>query len=53
MFSRKKHINSEIDIESTIQELQRGSAEAFHILYHKYNQKIYRFCLRMLGDSKS
>ncbi len=52
MFGRKKHINTEIDIESTIQELQRGSAEAFHILYHKYSQKIYRFCLRMIGDSK-
>lgn len=52
MFGRKKHIDKEIDIESTIEELQKGSAEAFHILYHKYSQKIFRFCLRMLGDSK-
>jgi RNA polymerase sigma-70 factor (ECF subfamily) len=34
-----------------MEELRRGSAEAFKILYKKYNRKVYRFCLRMLGDS--
>ena len=38
------------NIENAIADLKRGSAEAFHILYGKYNQKVYRFCLRLLGD---
>lgn len=33
-------------------ELRRGSAEAFHILYSHYSQKVYRFCLRFLGDKE-
>lgn len=37
-------------VEKAIRDLQRGSAEAFQLLYQKYNQKIYRFCLRMLND---
>ncbi|MGE5479589.1 MAG: RNA polymerase sigma factor [Chloroflexota bacterium] len=51
MFTKKpnKEIN-ESDIAEAIVQLKAGSAEAFHLLYRQYNQKVYRFCLRMLGD---
>jgi RNA polymerase sigma-70 factor, ECF subfamily len=51
---RKKHkeINEE-KLQQLIQNLRDGSAEAFHILYDNYSQKVYRFCLRMLGDAES
>ncbi len=55
MFTKNKNIDPESfeqteGLEETIEDLRRGSAEAFQILYRKYNKKIYRFCLRMLGD---
>jgi RNA polymerase sigma-70 factor (ECF subfamily) len=46
--------NSNIDSENLrneMEELRKGSAEAFKILYAKYNGKVYRFCLRMLNDT--
>lgn len=50
MFSSKKH-NVELDDEQkAIESLKTGSAEAFHVLYNKYQQKVYRFCLRMMVD---
>jgi len=38
------------ELRNEMEELRRGSAEAFKILYGKYNRKVYRFCLRMLDD---
>lgn len=38
------------ELRKAAEGFKRGSAEAFHILYNEYNQKIYRFCLRMLGS---
>ncbi len=38
------------DIIRAENELKRGSAEAFKILYRKYHKQTYRFCLRMLKD---
>lgn len=32
------------------EDFRRGSSEAFHILYQHYSPKVYRFCLRMLGN---
>ena len=50
----KKFVNNENsndkDLKILVKELKKGSAEAFHIIYNKYNQRIYRFCLKMLGD---
>lgn len=53
MFNKKsnREINSELDL--LIGELKKGSAEAFHILYDKYQNRIYRFCLKMLGDENA
>jgi RNA polymerase sigma-70 factor, ECF subfamily len=38
------------ELRKEMEELRKGSAEAFKILYGKYNRKVYRFCLRMLND---
>lgn len=51
MFKTSKHIASDDELIQAAEDLKKGSAEAFHILYNKYQQNIYRFCLRMLGDS--
>ncbi len=51
MFKSSKHIASDSEIIEAAENFKKGSAEAFHILYNKYQQNIYRFCLRMLGDS--
>jgi RNA polymerase sigma-70 factor (ECF subfamily) len=51
-FGKKKNIEED-ELEKAMQDLRRGSAEAFHILYKKYNQQVYRFCLKMLGDSSA
>lgn len=51
---RKQEDNA---IDKTLQEamknLQKGSAEAFRMLYERYNKKVYRFCLKMLGDEEN
>lgn len=38
-------------LEEAIKKLPDGSAEAFNLLYNKYNYEIYRFCLKMMGDT--
>lgn len=48
----KKSLNNQNkDLQELIKELKRGSSEAFHIIYNKYSDNIYRFCLKMLGDT--
>lgn len=49
MLKKKEHI--EEITEELISDMKKGKAEAFKILYKKYHTKVYRFCLRMLGDS--
>jgi RNA polymerase sigma-70 factor (ECF subfamily) len=49
MFWKRTNIDDS-ELKQAGEELKRGSAEAFHLLYKQYNQKVYRFCLRMLGD---
>lgn len=49
MFFRKSN-NEEKDLPETLESFKKGSAQAFGILYKKYGDRIYRFCLRMLGD---
>lgn len=46
----KKNRAEEKEIQQAVEELNKGSAEAFHILYEKYQTKIYRFCFRMLNE---
>lgn len=41
-----------IELRQAAEDLRRGSAEAFHLLYQEYSQQIYRFCLRMLGKKE-
>ncbi len=50
MFGRKKNIADDEQIRQAEEQLRKGSAEAFRILYDKHNRKVYRFCLRMLGE---
>ncbi|MCX7909118.1 MAG: RNA polymerase sigma factor [Ignavibacteria bacterium] len=47
----EKKVEEEKLIRAT-EDFRRGSAEAFHILYSHYSQKVYRFCLRMLGSKE-
>lgn len=42
---------NEDELRAAADELRSGSAVAFQILYKQYSQSVYRFCLRMLGDS--
>ncbi len=50
MLFKKKNIASEKEINEAAHNLTKNSAEAFHLLYHAYSQKVYRYCLRMLGE---
>jgi RNA polymerase sigma-70 factor (ECF subfamily) len=43
--------NNEEEMPDAAEKLRNGSAEAFKILYNFYSQKVYRYCLRFLGDS--
>ena len=47
-----RNYNNDLEPETieAIERLNSGSAEAFKILYKKYNQKVYRYCMRMLND---
>jgi len=45
-----EHIYDEEQLRIASEDFRRGSAEAFHILYQHYSPKVYRFCLRMLGN---
>ena len=51
MFRSKSYIAGDDEIQQAAEDLKKGSAEAFHLLYDKYQLSIYRFCLKMLGDS--
>lgn len=37
-------------MQQAAEQFRKGSAEAFHILYQKYNQPVYRFCMKMMGN---
>ncbi|MES2767047.1 MAG: RNA polymerase sigma factor [Bacteroidota bacterium] len=46
----KNHNADDDELKRAAEGLRAGSAEAFHLLYGKYQQSVYRFCLRMIGD---
>jgi RNA polymerase sigma-70 factor, ECF subfamily len=50
MFWKKVNNDNEDELQAAAEDLKKGSAEAFHMLYTKYSRKVYRFCLRFLGD---
>jgi RNA polymerase sigma-70 factor (ECF subfamily) len=52
IFRKSKNIDDKT-IQKAISELKKGSAQAFHILYQKYQQPIYRFCLRMMNNKEA
>lgn len=52
MFGKLNKKISEKKLKKAVSDFQSGSAEAFHILYQEYNQKIYKFCLRLLNDEE-
>ncbi|MCX7880674.1 MAG: RNA polymerase sigma factor [Ignavibacteria bacterium] len=47
-----KNIYDEDKLQWATEELRRGSAEAFQILYEHYNKKVYTYCLKMLGNKE-
>ena len=49
MFKSKKY-DPDIELDEAVENLRKGSAEEFQILYHKYHNRVYRFCLRLLGS---
>lgn len=49
-FKKQKTINEE-EILDAVSKMKEGSAEAFRILYDAYGQKVYRYCLRIIGDA--
>lgn len=44
----KKYDDS--DLLGTVESMKQGSAEAFRLLYDKYKDSVYRFCVRMIDD---
>ncbi|MBE2189398.1 MAG: RNA polymerase sigma factor [Desulfobulbaceae bacterium] len=49
MLFKKKNI-AEDELQNATKALNHGSAEAFHLLYQNYAPKVYRYCVKMLGD---
>lgn len=52
MWFKKQNIINEEEILDAATKMKEGSAEAFKILYDAYGQKVYRYCLRLLGDTE-
>lgn len=50
MLFKHIHKNTESDILDATKKLKEGSAQAFKVLYEEYGPRVYRYCLRMLGD---
>jgi len=44
---------TKFQLDEASKRLPEGSAEAFNLLYTKYHNEIYRYCLKMLGDTSS
>ncbi len=42
--------NSDAELRKAIEQFQQGSAEAFRILYARYQHRVYRFCVRMMSS---
>ncbi|MBX3043653.1 MAG: RNA polymerase sigma factor [Candidatus Kapabacteria bacterium] len=53
MIFKRKEISEEEIKHNAEEAMVKGSAEAFQILYNNYAQKVYRFCLRMLGEEEN
>lgn len=53
MFGTRPYKANEEELKAAAELLRRGSAEAFHVLYKAYHAKVYKFCLRMLGNEAS
>jgi RNA polymerase sigma-70 factor (ECF subfamily) len=47
----KEHQEDMSALRPVVEEFKAGNAAAFQTLYRKYSSSIYRFCLRMLGES--
>lgn len=45
-----KNSHNDEEHQNALEQFQQGSAEAFHILYKRYHQGVYRFCLKMMGN---
>ncbi len=42
---------TKFQLDEASKRLPEGSAEAFNLLYTKYHNEIYRYCLKILGDT--
>ncbi len=52
MFKKQNDNAGDAVLEEAMKNLPKGSAEAYRMLYERYHNKVYRFCLRMLGDEE-
>ncbi len=50
MWFKKQNIASDEELKSAATDMKEGSVQAFRVLYNAYGQKVYRYCLRLLGD---
>lgn len=50
MFWKKSNRAESDNLQNAEESLRKGSAEAFHLLYEQYSKRVYRFCLRMVGE---
>ncbi|MCX6155027.1 MAG: sigma-70 family RNA polymerase sigma factor [Candidatus Kapabacteria bacterium] len=50
MFFNRQNNKEEIELRKAAENLRKGSAEAFKILYDNYQHKVYRYCLRILNS---
>ena len=50
MFFKKSGNIDDKTVKKAAAELQNGSVQAFHLLYHKYKTAVYRYCYRLLND---
>ncbi len=47
---RFKNSHNDEEYKNALEQFQQGSAEAFHILYKLYHQRVYRFCIKLMGN---
>ena len=49
----KSRTHSDGDLSKAVDGFRQGSAEAFQILYKRYQNRVYRFCVRMMSSEVS
>lgn len=53
MFGIRSKKVTEASLESAPKQFSQGDRDAFKLLYDTYSLKVYRYCLKMLGNEKN